>query len=232
MSKEGKKLSEKVYVQQGCVPDYRVGFFNEANRSVNLTVCAGKDYFSPSVVSSVSGATWLRPVLNKFFFGRRAVWQRGSVMPSYRAQILVVELNPRILSLWPILISRKLCGKPTIVWGHYFGGRSTGRPSFRGLRVLMARMADGIAAYTEIDAERFRAWNHNKAVKALGNACLSGSDIKRDGDYNSSRCILYVGRLVSEKKVDVLLKGYISALECGADIGCLDIVGDRNAPTL
>src|SRR4029079_3791237 len=139
-----------VVVTQVAMGDYRQAFLDELDEVAGggpIRFLSGEQYFEPSVRTRVRSSRVEVVDRNSFALGRRVVWQRGVVAPSVRADVAVVELNPRILSTWAIVAARNAMRRPTLAWGHAWGraGREAGTaPVRRAMRAL----TDGLVLYT------------------------------------------------------------------------------------
>lgn len=210
-----------IIVQQGCVPDYRLEYFELCcSLCPGLRVLGGDMYFDKTIGSSAIGRVWHILATNHFLLGRRLCWQSGVFHRLVRCRLAIMEMNPRLVVNWPILLIRFFLRRPTILWGHAAGARSSGKPHFTMARMMMLTFAKGVLAYTETDASFFSQRYPNKKVVALGNSCVAASDYIPIAE-NLLTDIIYVGRLVPEKKITLLLKAFL----CSTFPGKLHIVG-------
>lgn len=217
----------KLIIRQTCVPGYRRGFFDALAASYGaLRVIAGDEYFTSSVRTIADTPRWLIRTHNRFHLGRRLAWLCGAPRLVAQGDVFVHELNPRILSLWRDLLFCRRRGAKFLLWGH-----ATGRDGARGvafrLRHWIVRLADGMICYTESQAELARALNPDLTIIAAPNACMRKADFYVSGREAERDSLIYVGRLVEEKKIALLLNGFAGA--CRLDVafsGRLVIVGD------
>ena len=74
-------------------------------------------------------------VRNRYLLGRRLLWQAGCSRAVVAAEVAVLELNPRVLSSWAVLLARRTLRRPTVLWGHAFprAGREARSDRVRGL---------------------------------------------------------------------------------------------------
>ena len=146
-------------------------------------------------------------VNNIYIIKQKLMIQMTSPGKLISCKTLLADLNPRILNLWIILGIRKILGKKNILWGHAWP-RDGSKSSTVIIRKLLCRLADTIIVYTETQANELRAELPEKKIIAAPNALYYESEI--DFTENSKRTnILYVGRLVSEKKPAVLLDAFL-----------------------
>jgi len=203
-----------VVILQTVVPDYRVPVFEMLSRRLEgaLEVWSGDQYFTPGIRDCGGGHSWHRRLRNWFSPGRGFSWQSGHWRRAAGAPLVIAELNPRIVSTWCLLALRRILGKPTLVWGHsHSHSRAARWPVVRALRFWMARLAVGVVAYTRTQGEVFRARLPGRQVFVASNGCLSRADC-RVAPGGARRNVIYVGRLIAEKKVDLLVEGFLTAL--------------------
>jgi glycosyltransferase involved in cell wall biosynthesis len=164
-------------------------------------------------------------VSNRFLFGNRLLWQGGSVSKVLVARTAIVELNPRILTTWLLLVMRRVLRRPTVLWGHAWARR--GRYPLSTLaRRTMWRMASAVLLYTESEAEQVRAVAKGRvSVMACPNALYAREEMFATTDPDA-RGFLCVGRLIDIKRPLVLLEAFrVAAPSLGIDAR-LTYVGD------
>lgn len=215
---------DEVVLVQTAVPEYRRPFIVELGRrsGFRMRLFAGSDYFAPSIKTTVEPE---RVLTNRFLLGRRLLYQSGVVQNAVRADLVVLELNPRILSNWLILIARRVLRRPTVLWGHAWPRRG---PDARSdvVRSAMRRLANEIIVYTESQARELRKRAPHLLVSSAPNAISARSEMGFDDSSEQRNAFIYVGRLVAAKRPDLLVRAFAAAdlARCG---GCrLAIVGD------
>ena len=109
----------EIALQQVSIGDYRQAVLDVIYERCGSTVAiwCGPEYFEPTTRTAVTYLGPLTIVDNRFLWGRKLVWQRGVIRPLLGADVAIVELNPRILSNWPILVGRRLRRRRTVLWG-------------------------------------------------------------------------------------------------------------------
>jgi glycosyltransferase involved in cell wall biosynthesis len=175
-------------------------------------VFAGSEHFDSSTKTRVSLGPHLTFVSNHFLPGRRLLLQTGMWRPVLEADVAILELNPRILSVWLLLVLRRILGKESVLWGHAWprGGRH--KRSDR-VRNLLRRLGDTIVVYTETQARELRERMPGKRIIAAPNALYSRSSMGADPDARKATDFIYVGRLVSSKKPMLLLDAFALAVD-------------------
>jgi glycosyltransferase involved in cell wall biosynthesis len=201
---------KSIALQQAIIPDYRLGLFCllRAKWGNAFQIYAGDEDFGGSPVSAEDAWKYFQKVKNSFLFSGRFLWQVGCVRKLIDADVAILNGNMRILSnLW-VQLRRKWLGRRTILWGHA-EGRSGLATSLRGVYLFFC---DGFIAYTASQAKMLRARHPSLKVWVAANACVSAADcVPVEATHDEVDSILYVGRLVEDKKVRLLLEGYIRA---------------------
>lgn len=213
-------------VLQTCLPDYRLPFYEQLIAAFGRTlVLCGKDYFTAGVVISDKTPEWCVYGTNRFIFGKRFLWQFGVISRCLKADFLIVELNPRILSTWAILVLRRARNRPTLVWGHLWG-RHGSSSSLKYTRLAMIGLGRGMICYSRSQAAeltqiltRYRTW-------VASNSCVEHADCEPAASLDGAKCVTYVGRLIESKKPRVLLEAFARAVEKIPQTARLVLVGD------
>lgn len=218
--------SRTVWFLQTCFPDYRMPVFSRLHRRLGLEfhLFSGASYFTPDIKTTTDFLDWHSFVENRFLLRRRFLWQTGACEAMFHAQVVVMELNPRILSTWVILAARRLWGAPTLLWGHAWGREDS--DSIRNvLRLYMMRLASGTIAYTRSQRDEVRSVFPSLRVFAATNSLIRAEDcsplLVRSEDLDT---VIYVGRLNAPKKPRLLVEGFARARLPGRVRLC--IVGD------
>lgn len=140
---------------------------------------------------------------------------------------MIAEYNPRILTNWLALAKAKRKRIPFLWWGHGFGAEST--PLTRRIRLWLTHYADGVILYHHPQADRLVACGIPRekifvAPNSLDTEAIEGFAIP----YRPAErpLVLYIGRLIPEKKVDLLIRGFALALSHLPPSTRLAIVGD------
>ena len=204
----------KLVILQTVVPDYRVGFFSFLKQKLgdSLAVFSGQRYFEPSVGSS-QALNFLRKTKNHFFLGRRILFQSGMWNKALSADVLVMELNPRIVSNWILLLLRLPSSKRTVLWGHAWS-RSGPDSKSEILRGAMRNLADEIIVYTDSERQGLERKMKDKRIHAAPNAIYAGSEMQPVMESSEAISkVICVGRMTKKKKPMLLLRSFLSALD-------------------
>ena len=208
------KLNNTVYMQLPIIPDYRMGVFLPLRErwGQRFEVFAGEVDFGGSPISAGEAWEYFQKIRNYYFFGERLLWQSGATKKVLGADLLILNGNMRFVSNWFIQIARKLLGRPTLLWGHAEG--KSNRVPF--IRSLYLSLCDGFITYTEAQRNLLFKRYPNMNIWVAPNSCVAASDcVAAVAEVDEIHDILYVGRLVEEKKVKLLLEGYIYARKHG-----------------
>lgn len=215
-----------VFILQRIVPDYRDGFYKALGKIMpgRFEVTTGSDHFTQGLTASSNPGHWILSVNNTYFCGNRLLWQSGHFLRTKTTPLLVAELNPRIVSTWALLLLRRIAKRPSVVWGH---SRSLGKRGWLvgHLRFWQCRLADGVVSYTGSQSAEFRGALPKKRVFTVPNACVDESRCKPVSSANP-RSFLYIGRLISEKKLTLLLNAFVKAEKRLPPDIMLELVGD------
>ncbi len=198
---------KKLVILQTAAPDYRKKFFQTIKDHLkdSFILFSGNEYFEKSVKTDNS-IIYLQSINNHFFLGRRFLYQTGMWQKSLASKVLVLEMNPRIISNWLLLIIRIFLMKKTILWGHAWPRKGKNSNSDK-LRQIMRLLASEIIVYTKTQAKELKKKMPNKIIKSAPNAVFYKSEMVFDKipleDIND---IIYVGRLTKSKKVFLLVQ--------------------------
>lgn len=197
-----------IILLQLAIADYRDCFMRSLIDSIpGIEVQVGERYFEPSTRTSdaVLALPRVQLIRNHYFFGILA-WQSLHWRAVIAADVIVAELNPRVLSNWCVLIIRRAIGRPTLLWGHAWP-RSGPSSRTERLRHVMRRLASGLVLYTESQKrELVRRHGQPESIFVAPNALYSAREM-----YASSaeaRDFIYVGRMIRAKKVDLLVQAF------------------------
>ncbi len=218
------KLPTVAFVQ-AVTPHYRVAALALVLRRLpqGTVLLTGSSHFEESRRTDVRLIDGVSLVRNVFLLDRRILFQRGVWRSGLRADICVLDLNPRILSTWGLLLARRLLRRKSIVWGHVWprAGRDS-RTAF--VRRQFRSLADAVITYTQSEARELLDEDSRAVVFTAPNALYPRVEIAAPTGGEESDFI-YVGRLADDKHLPLLL-GAIARLRDGGVDGKLTIVGD------
>jgi len=173
-----------------------------------LRVYAGHEFFDPTVTTDFFVAGTQREMKTYYMAGRRLAVQTGHIADALSCDVLVLEFNPRLLTNWPLFLirNRLLASKATVLWGHLHSRKGPGAAS-SGIRRRALELADAVLLYTETEAKELRKTSRIPVVAAR-NALYrlsTGPSVDQLPQRRQSERYVYVGRLVPEKKVNLLI---------------------------
>lgn len=191
----------------------------------DLQIFISDAHLDPTVKSGIPEA-WaaVSPMIR---FGQKAFIQRRGMFTSFRAQVLVVDLNPRSISAWMLLFGRRVLGKKTLVWGHIHP-RAGANSRTAKVRMMMRKLASSTISYTYEDAEKARNDVPGQPVYVAPNAVYKAASIFPAGASNNPdrNRILYVGRIEPEKKPGLLIEAFLKMQDDNIELPLLTFVGD------
>ena len=209
---------------QTVVPDYRKDFFKSIKLALgqHFEIYGGDFYFEQSVKSD--STIFKKRIRNHFILNNKLLFQTGVWHLLFKDVILVLEMNPRIISNWVFLLIRKIINRETVLWGHAWPRKGAFSMSDK-IRNLMRILADKIIVYTREQQLQLKVKMPKKMIFAAPNAILSSSKMKfpkSDNRFN----IIYVGRLTKQKKPLFLVKSFASEIHKYPPETKLIIIGD------
>ena len=210
-------------ILQTNVAAYRMPVFQAvAGLLGEFRVVAGDRYFTPNLETVAYGEPWFEGITNTFLLRNKFCWQNGVKRLLAKDEAVIAELNPRILSTWRLFLARRLAKKRSLFWGHVHGRGQRGL-AFRIIRRSMLKLCDGVVSYTHSDAKVLKDSGFQKPIWVTQNSCVSELDCRPVNGSQSD--FVYVGRLVSDKKVDLLIRSLPLVLPKFPDCQ-LQILGD------
>lgn len=206
------------------VPSYRSACMTELRSRLGSSL---EVFVSPAhldkTVRSDPAMGWFTPVRMIRLFGGRAFVQLGSFSRAMNSTALIVDLNPRSISSWGLLLSRRVLGRRTLVWGHLYS-QAGAQSKTAWLRLSMRRLASGTVSYTYSNQAAALLDLPNSPVWVAPNS-LYKRDLIRPAVGSPRQSVVYVGRFVSGKKVAILIRGFAEARRSLNEIQ-LVLVGD------
>lgn len=215
----------KLVLLQTVATDYRKKLFDtlESNLKNDFILYAGENYFEESVKTD-NTISYLHKINNIYLLNRRFLFQFDMWKESLRAENLIMEMNPRILSNWILLLIRKVSGKKTILWGHAWPRNGKESKSDK-VRQWMRQLGDVIVTYTKTQSEELKEKMPHKKIVFAPNSLYYKNEmfVRNKSDIAD---IIYVGRLTKLKKPKLLVEAYVKALKQLPSEANLIIVGD------
>jgi len=223
--------AHRVLLQQIMWQPYRTPLARCLRERDDLDVTAAYGLPQPGKALEPGDVSGILPVvaLRNYYIGRPAVAviQRGFVreVRSRRYDAVIAAMDPRIVTN---LLAREVARRLRIAWvwwGH--GIRPRGR--FRRLYAWMARDADSTILYSEEGRQQLVAAGapaDRLFVAPNGLDTEAAAVLRRNVPFEERTDVLYVGRLIPAKRVEVLVEGFRLALPRLRSDTRLVIVGD------
>lgn len=178
---------KKVVICQHRLLHYRLGLFERlrqscASRGIDLFLVHGQASRRESVKKDEGFLPWAHKVENRFWEvgARDLVWQPFTTALR-DADLVVVMQENRILSNYPLLLSRLWSGRKVAYWGHGVNFQSDAPGGLREKwKQAMLKRVDWWFAYTEMTADILRRAGYpQERITCLDNA-IDNEAFKRD----------------------------------------------------
>ncbi len=214
---------KKLIIIQTVAPDYRNLFFERLKDVLKdkFELYAGNESFEKSIKTKSDIHKELK---NHFLLNRKFLFQTKIWHLLFNNDLIVLELNPRILSNWIFLIIRKITSKQTVLWGHAWPRNGKDSKS-DNLRNFMRKLGSKMIVYTHQQQQELKEKMPDKVILAAPNALFKSSNMVYKSDI-SANDLIYVGRLVASKKVFFMVKAFHHALDSIPHNVKLIIVGE------
>ncbi len=203
-----------IQVVQTCFPDYREVVFDQLRVHLGdrFSLVCGNTYFTPGVSVCSQNKDWKCTTKNRFLLRGHLLWQPDVIRKTRMAQIVVLELNPRILSNWVTILARTLSGRRTLLWGHVWA-RAGEKAWSNFVRLALIQLSDGVICYTKTQAAHLAAILPNKRISVAPNALVPMRDcVAVDVALSDLTDVVYIARMIPEKKPRLLLQAFELAL--------------------
>lgn len=175
-------------------------------------------HLDPTVRTGIPTSYYRRAPMLRLAAGRIFIQFPPSWAP-LASKSVILDLNPRSLSAWVILLVRRLLRRRTLMWGHVHPQAGPNSWTNR-FRLIMRRLADGTISYTYEDRAKAEADLPGAEVWVAPNALYRQADMTPGIiDESSERNeLLYVGRFVPAKKLLLLIRGFALAAKANQEL--------------
>lgn len=205
----------RLALQQRVLPSYRVPFFDLLSEACDggLTLFAGQPRLVESIASGRPRVAQLTSAQNIHLFSGPfyLCHQRGFIdwLEKTDPAALIVEANPRYLATSAAVKWMRRRGRPILGWG--LGSPSLSGPlsGFRQTRRLaFLRQFDGLLAYSQRGADEYAAlgFPRGRIFVAHNSVSPRPTQLPSSSTVHRPPSLLFVGRLQSRKRVDLLLR--------------------------
>ena len=243
MMKNGAK---NIFLYQRLLPHYRVPVYEKINQALHdeLVVIYDAPPSQAAFIEKNDGVAFTTFKLkNYLLLGGKLFWQSfyRPIASLGKPKAIMIEANPRILSLFLLYVYCKLNRIPFIPWGH--GGsrtRDINSGDYRDvINKWLAKASDAYICYSDgIKASLSRITSPEKlfvARNTLDSDMLISirkqlerektEDLKKSMGLEAIHYLCFIGRLLPDKQVDVFLQVLGILQEEGVNIGGI-IIGD------
>ena len=198
----------------GVVPHYSVPLFQLLKQILGdeLLITSGEEGFGPGLATVPEAWKLVQRLHNHYLLRKRLLWQRGLLKVADGVPLVISDFALRSVSTWVLLMRRTRDHKPTVMWGHASGKRTYMWP----LKRWMFNHCAGFIAYTKTQAATIQSQFPAIKVWTAPNALYLKADCYGHLlPAESIEDIIYVGRLVKEKKPMILARAFAQGVKAG-----------------
>ena len=226
MENKFKLDMKKLIIIQTVTPDYRrnLFFYIKDKLGQSFELYGGERFFEKSLKSDPS-IIFTKPLKNYFLFRRKFLFHTGMWHLITKNNIMILEINPRILSNWLILLIRKVFYRKTILWGHAWPRAGANSKTDR-VRNMMRKLGDELIVYTKTQQQELQHKMPNKKINVASNAVFFNEEMIVCENTDLIKNVIYVGRLTKNKKAFFLVKAFHQILKKLPSDANLLIIGD------
>ncbi len=229
---------KNVVIVQRIFAIYRKSIFDNISAKFNLLVLHNQNNSGIKQIST----NYSKKIRSIEIFKKSYLFPFQKIL-KFKADVIIHENSIGILSLIPTIIFSKIFKKKIILWGHgynHFKGFKPEKNIGDKIRLLLMKKADACLFYGYEGKKSISKYINEKKLfvapntldtenlKKL-NALLQLEDIsklKKELNYNNKFNILFVGRLIKDKKPEDLINFYLIFKEkFNLDIG-IHIIGN------
>jgi len=237
----------KILILQRILPHYRVGFFEYfCKKYSDAKVLFGQPMETESLKNSgYTDNNFFTEIKNIYFnkSGKIFLSNIYSEILKYRPDVIISVFNVGNLNIYLLFLLKQFLGFKLILWSFGYDPVKGFNPDKRftdKIRLLLSQKADAVIFYwekgkAEISNFSERTEHYFIAPNTLDTNKLfnyknlfdkTGSDIiKKELGLKEKHNFIYVGRLLKDKEVEVLLEAF-SKIETTRDDCRLTIIGD------
>ena len=213
---------KNVAIYQMVLPQYRIDFFNKLNENpnFNITIYCGEKFRSKpkSILENAQFNFFIHS--NSSFFKRDIFWQKNIKIPSYFKpnDVIILEGNFKIISNYKLIITALFKRIKIIWWSHGIGVKAKWYKIF--LKKFLLLFIDKLILYNESELKYYHLLGFNqKKIFYVNNTINiekikieksnwstdSIKDFKFENNIHNKKIILFCGRLIPEKELDLSL---------------------------
>ncbi|NQT06486.1 MAG: glycosyltransferase family 4 protein [Candidatus Omnitrophica bacterium] len=231
------------------VPNYWVRFLRHLSMisTIDVTCFHGKSSKGFGVHSAGTSLPVKNIWVKNYFYpmGRHRVFWQSSLMLLFKGNFDVIVCQEVVhnLAIWAIWLLGRLYKKRLILFGYGYRPANLPRPFWimrNFIRKLLLKNADAVIVYTRQGSDEcIRIGMHSKKIFIMNNTLdteylmslqdkIAEEELKEIRDrlkLSSSHTLLYVGRLLPEKRIDILIESFSMLKQSNVDISLL-VVGE------
>ncbi|MFB6317439.1 glycosyltransferase family 4 protein [Saccharicrinis sp. FJH54] len=233
----------KVLIVQRVLPKYRQDIFTELNKEVKINVMYSQLKHASFLYEQKSkDDLFIKVPAYKFGKSNTAILQWPlKLIRKIKPELIVCEASPSFLTLWLIIILKYFLSFKLALWGHGVKYNvSNPYLGFRGKLIkYLHKKADALLIYSRDRAEIIRKFPMNCEKTFVASNTLNTNklidinnrlkktdlkDFKIKNGFNKTYNLIFVGRLLENKGIDLMLEVF-KLLNEDLDIA-LHIIGD------
>lgn len=236
----------RVVFEQPAMPAFRQATYEgvAAQPDVAFTIVTGVVPGLPNVDARGCHAVESRQ-RSVEIMGEELIWQSAQIRYASRkhSDVLLLTWNSRYLSLVPALLKARWNGVPTILFGHGYSRSRGDRYAF--IRRWIARLATCVLVYSRSARKKLlgAGFDPNRVFIAPNSIDQRSAEVstqawradterlwqwQRENGLEGVPYVLFVSRLTSKARLDLLVEGFAEALKSRPDLK-LVIVGSGDA---
>lgn len=221
----------QILVIQPIVPHYREPFFRllAASDYMDVTTAYGEAEKNASL-QSIKSPSFKTLKLKNFLYSSKypLYFQFGilSAILSKRYDVIIACFEIRAISSMLMYPIARLMGIKWVWWGHGIGPGES--PLSKNVRLAVLKNASALLLYDAERGEKFISWGvpREKVFIAWNSIDMSEIESLRHDFTPDRHRILYIGRLIREKKVDLAIRAFAKAAGRLNEQIILTIIGD------
>jgi glycosyltransferase involved in cell wall biosynthesis len=243
----------KVAFLQRLLPLYRLGFYKALSNQLaqfELTIYCPKAKDLATNIETISPEKFNKINTNKKFFWvdskilyynkSNILWQSGILLPILRKEFEIIVISNKMTHLfyWLIILTCKLNNIRIVFWSHGLQGNETGFKYW--LKKNYLNLADINLVYSQYNKNlMLKAGIQDSKIRIVSNSLdleilescftkiqgLNRVHLKLEIFNNHYPVLVFIGRLVSSKRVDILLRA-ISQLRVVNIYANLIVIGE------
>ncbi len=218
----------KVLIVQPAIPHYRRPLFSGLAQQKDIELRVAAPLEPMDTYPETEELIHFQALTSRDFAGGLATTYQRADIPAEMGpgDVLVVPGNPRILTIFPLILAARRRGMGVVWWGQAWS--ATSQPWRAGLRLaMMRRLADVWLLYTEVEAKSLAAkgfpaegvfFTNNTIDERAIDVVIAAWDEERlrifteTQDMANGKTILYCGRLTPKCKITLLLEAMPAVL--------------------